>query len=238
MPLSDAFISPAKGNQPRTSIRYANQPCTYSAITKNLLKTFCQTEPPIQLSTIDLESIPDFTKLPFPEHLRRSQKDQMVHDSIVAYATNLATDAVKCSTLKISFHDIDTQHSKDVKPIDNLIKDDIDSFLQGLFQFRRTRAQLCRWTSATYLVMHQAVNSDINSDDDGKEYDKNKWTLTNINLFKDFEKFNLPQMKAWLKMYGIRQMLTLLPPMNKAPFTLVKPSLNSFLVQLFLPYRN
>ena len=46
------------------------------------------------------------------------------------------------------------------------------------------------------VVTHQAANSDINSDDDGKEYDANKWTPTNINLFKDFKKFNLPQMKA------------------------------------------
>ena len=44
LPLSDAFISPAKGNQPHTSIHYANKPHTYS-ITKNLLKTFRQTEP-------------------------------------------------------------------------------------------------------------------------------------------------------------------------------------------------
>ena len=197
MPLSDAFISPAKGNRPRTSIRYANKPRTYFAITKNLLKTFRQTEPPVQLSAIDLESIPDFTKLPFPEHLSQSQKDQIVHDSIVAYAANLATDAVKCSTPKISFHDIDMQHSKDVKPIDDLIKDNIDSFLQGLFQFRHAWAQLCRWTSATYLVTHQAVNSNIDSNDDGDEYDKNKWTPINIDLFKDFEKFSLTQMKAW-----------------------------------------
>ena len=54
------------------------------------------------------------------------------------------------------------------------------------------------YSSSTYLVTHQAVDSDIDSDDDGEEYDKNnKWTPININLFKDFEKFNLPQMKAW-----------------------------------------
>ena len=45
--------------------------------------------------------------------------------------------------------------------------------------------------------MHKAANSDIDSDNDGNEYNANKWTATNIDLFKDFEKFNLPQMKAW-----------------------------------------
>ena len=79
------------------------------------------------------------------------------------------------------------QHAKDVKPINDPIKDNVDSFLQGLSQFRHARAQLHGWTSATYLVAHQAANSNIDSDDDGKEYNANKWTPTNINLFKDFE---------------------------------------------------
>ena len=49
----------------------------------------------------------------------------------------------------------------------------------------------------TYLVAHQAVDSDIDSEDDDTDYDKNKWQKININLIKDFEKFNLHQMKGW-----------------------------------------
>ena len=45
--------------------------------------------------------------------------------------------------------------------------------------------------------MHKATNSNNDSDNDGNEYDAITWTPTNIDLFKDFEKFNLPQMKAW-----------------------------------------
>ena len=137
-------------------------------------------------------------KLPFPNHLSQAQqKDKIIHDSIIMFTANLVTDAAKCSNPKVSFWDIEKQHAKDIKLINDLIKDEGDSFLQGLFQFRHTCAQLHGWTSATYLVMHKATNIDIDSNDDGEEYDANKWTTTNIDLFKDFEKFNIPQMKAW-----------------------------------------
>ena len=45
--------------------------------------------------------------------------------------------------------------------------------------------------------MHKATNSDVDSDNDSCENDANLWSATNIDLFKDFKKFNLPQMKAW-----------------------------------------
>ena len=114
------------------------------------------------------------------------------------FTVNLATDATTCSNPKVSFWDIKMQHTKDIKPINNPIKDNVDSFLQGLFQFRHTCAQLHGWTSTmTYLVTHKAANSDVDSNDDSCESDATKWSATNINLFKDVEKFNLPEMKAW-----------------------------------------
>ena len=144
-----------------------------------------------------LKSFPDFSKLPFPNNIDQTQKDKIIHDSIVVYAANMASDAAKCSSPKVSFWDIEMQHAKDVKPIDNPIKDDVNSFLQGLFQFRHAHAQLCGWTSAMYLVTHEATDSSIDSSDNDNENNANKWRPTNIDLFKDFEKFDLCQMKGW-----------------------------------------
>ena len=73
----------------------------------------------------------------------------------------------------------------------------VDSFLQGLFQFRRVREQFRGWTSATYIVQHTGTNSDIDSDDDANEDDANKWSSVTFDLFKDFEQIKLADMKAW-----------------------------------------
>jgi hypothetical protein len=97
----------------------------------------------------------------------------------------------------ISFKDIETQHSNDVKPIADPIKDNQESFLSGLFQFRRAREQFRGWDSATYLSKHQAANSDVDSDDDTDMHDANKWKTTKIDLFKDFEKIDIEELKAW-----------------------------------------
>jgi hypothetical protein len=101
------------------------------------------------------------------------------------------------STPKISFKDIKTQHTNDMKPIADPIKDNQESFLSGLFQFRRAREQFCGWDSATYISKHQAANSDVDSDDDMDMNDANKWTTIKIDLFKDFEKLDLEELKAW-----------------------------------------
>jgi hypothetical protein len=37
----------------------------------------------------------------------------------------------------------------------------------------------------------------VDSNDDVKEVDANKWCSTTIDLFKDFEKIKLVDMKAW-----------------------------------------
>ena len=198
MLLSDTFVSPAKGKLLHTKIHYAYKPNTYySAITKNLLKMFRQSENATEPPTFDLTSFPDFSKLPFPDNTTQAQNEKIIHDSIIAFTANMASDASKCSSPKVSFQDIKMQHAKDVKLIDDPIKDVIDSFLQGLFQFRHAHAQLCGWTSATYLVAHQAAHSNIESSDDDNDTNANKWMQTSINLFKDFEKFNLHQMKGW-----------------------------------------
>ena len=193
MPLSNTFISPAKGKLLCTKICYAYKPNTYSSITKNLLKAFHQSENATKPLTFDLTSFPDFLKLPFPDNISQAQKDKIIHDSIIGYAANMASDAAKHSSPKVSFQDIEMQHAKDVK----LIKDNVDSFLQGLFQFRCACAQLHGWTSAMYLVAHQAAHSGIESSDNDDETDANKWMQTSIDLFKDFEKFDLCQMKGW-----------------------------------------
>ena len=95
MPLSDTFVSPAKGKLLHTKICYTNKPRTYSAITKNLLQTFHQVETAAEPPIFDLSSFPDFSKLPFPDNINQSQKDKIIHDSIVAYAANMASEATK-----------------------------------------------------------------------------------------------------------------------------------------------
>ena len=133
MPLSNTFVSPAKGKLLHTKICYANKPCTFSAITKNLLKTFCQAENAPEPLDFDLTNFPDFLKLFFPENIDQAQRNEIIHDSIIAYAANMASDTTKYSSPKISFWDIEMQHTKVMKPMDDPIKDDSDSILQGLF---------------------------------------------------------------------------------------------------------
>jgi hypothetical protein len=109
----------------------------------------------------------------------------------VEFAATLASDAARAATPKVSFHDIEMQHTNDIKPIDDLIKETIDSFLQGLFQFRRIGEQFCGRTNATYIIQHTGATSDVDSDDDMNEDDANKWSATMIDLFKDFKKIKL-----------------------------------------------
>ena len=95
MPLSNTFVTPAKGQLLHTKICYVNKPCTYSTITKNLLKMFHQAKTIIEPPTLDLTSFPDFLKLPFSDNINQSQKDKIIHDSIFMYAANMASDATK-----------------------------------------------------------------------------------------------------------------------------------------------
>ena len=93
--------------------------------------------------------------------------------------------------------------------------------------------QLCGWTSTTYLVTHKATNSDVDSDDDSFESNDNKWSATNIDMFfKDFEKFNLPQMKAWAEDFWTDMDAELAATDGQSTSMPPKLSLNSFLVPL------
>ena len=103
MPLSDTCVSPAKGKLLHTKICYAHKPSTYSAITKNLLTTFHQVENAAEPPSFDLTSFPDFLKLPFPANIDQAQKDKIIHDSIIAYTANMASDAARCRSPKVSF---------------------------------------------------------------------------------------------------------------------------------------
>jgi len=196
MPISDAFVTPAKGNQVRKKFRASATPTTYGAITKNLLKTFRQLDAPEAVPPVNVD-LPDFSKVTFPDNITDAEKKKIISKMAVEFAATLASDAARAATPKVSFRDIETQHTNDIKPIDDPIKDTVDSFLQGLFQFRRVREQFRGWTSATYIVQHTGATSDVDSDDDANEDDANKWSAITIDLFKDFEKIKLADMKEW-----------------------------------------
>jgi hypothetical protein len=107
----------------------------------------------------------------------------------VNYAATIASETLRSSTPKFSFKDIKTQHANDIKPIDELIKDETDSFLTGLFQFRCVREQFRGWESATFISKYEAtsINGDHSaSDEDDDISDVNKWTTSQIDLFKGF----------------------------------------------------
>jgi hypothetical protein len=196
MPISDAFTTPARGNATRKKFRPVDTPTTYGAITKNLLKTFRKLDVEDTPPTLNV-TLPDFTNVQFPESINDAEKKKIISKMAVEFAATLANDTARASTPKVSFRDIETQHANDVKSIDEPIKDNVDSFLQGLFQFRRVREQFRGWTSATYIVQHTGTNSDIDSDDDANEDDANKWSSVTFDLFKDFEQIKLADMKAW-----------------------------------------
>ena len=197
MPLSNAFVTPAKGNQLRKKIRHAATPTTLGTITQSLLKRFRESGLSIKAPRISVDSFPDFNGISLPDDITPSERIRIIRQMTVAYAANLASDAAKSSMPKISIRDIETQCSNDIKPIDTIIQDNSDSFLQGLFQFCRAREQLRGWTSTTYLVLNTATTINVNSDDDNDINNANKWTATTIDLFKDFEKIHLSTMNEW-----------------------------------------
>jgi hypothetical protein len=196
MPISDAFITPAKGNQVRKKLHASATPTTYGAITKNLLKMFRQLDVSDEVSPINVD-LPDFSKVTFPDNITDAEKKKIISKMAVKFAAILASNAARAATPKVSFRDIEMQHTNDIKPIDDPIKDTVDSFLQRLFQFRRVREQFHGWTSTTYIVQHTGATSDVDSDDDVNKDDANKWSATMIDLFKDFKKIKLMDMKAW-----------------------------------------
>lgn len=210
MSLSDAFITPAKGNQTCKKLCHVMMPTTYGTLTENLLKSFCQADPVITTLSINKASFPNFSKITLPPDVTELELQKIIHQMTIMYAANLASDAANSSTPKISFWDIETQHSNDIKLINNPIKDNADSFLQGLFEFQCAHEQLHGWASATYIVQHKATGNEVvDTDDDADEDDATKWRATDINLFKDFEKIHLTDMKSWAEDFWTSEDATL-----------------------------
>lgn len=169
-----AFLTPKRkqnGNL-RTKISAASTPKTFPAITKNLLRIFAE-DAPTMTPTADVH-IPDFSGVKFPSDMTAAAKKEIIEKMALQYAASWATKTMRKSTPKISFKDIETQHANDVKPIADPIKDTQNSFLSGLFQFRRAREQFRGWDSVTYISKHQAANSDVDSDDDSDMQDANR----------------------------------------------------------------
>ena len=133
MPLSNTFVTPAKGNQPRRKICHAATLTTFGTVTQSLLKRFHETGLSIKAPSISVKSFPDFNTIPLPDDIMPEEKNKIIRQMTITYAANLASDTAKSSMLKISsIHDTKTQCSYDIKLINNVIEDSTDSFLQGL----------------------------------------------------------------------------------------------------------
>jgi hypothetical protein len=161
------------------------------------MKTFAlEDAPPPVLDNI---TCPDLSNTKFPDDFTTAKKKKAIVQMSVNYAATIASESLHLSTPKFSFKDFKTQHANDVKPIDELIKDNTDSFLTGLFQFRRVREQFRGWESATFISKYEATstNDHSNSNEDDDMSDANKWTTSKIDLFKDFKQININDLKAW-----------------------------------------
>jgi hypothetical protein len=198
MPTQAMFTTPQGKHRPRTKLRSSSTPTTFSLITKNLMKTFASEDAPTP-PVLDNITCPDFSNTKFPDDFTAADKKKAIVQMSVNYAATIASESLRKSTPKFSFKDIETQHANDVKPIDELIKDNTDSFLTGLFQFRRVREQFRGWESATFISKYEATSTydRSNSDDDDDMSDANKWTTSKIDLFKDFEQIDIDALKAW-----------------------------------------
>ena len=172
-------------------------PTTFGTITQSLLKRFHETGPSIKALNISIDNLPDFKAISLPDDITPAERNKIIHQMTIAYAANLASNTTKSSTPKISIHDIETQCSHDIKLIDNIIEDTMDSFLQGLFQFCHAHEQLCSLTSTTYMVLNTTTTIEVSSNDNNDENNANKWTAMLIDLFKDFKKICLSTMNKW-----------------------------------------
>jgi hypothetical protein len=189
------FLTPKKKSRPRIKLRAASTPTTFSAITQNLQKAFGQisVSPP---SVPDL-AIPNFEQVKLPDSFTEEERKKIIHQMTLNYAASVATESTRVSTPKISYKDYETQHAIDIKPIKTPITDSAESFITGLFQFRRAREQFRGWESATFISQYQATSTNSGSDDDNNTADPSKWHELKIDLFKDFEKIDIDDFKAW-----------------------------------------
>jgi hypothetical protein len=179
-------------------LRTAGTPTTFTAITQNLLKTFG----PSETSSDPLSGlvIPDFSQVQLPDDFSDADRKRVIEQMTANYVATLASETAKASTPKlpkISYKDYETQHANDIKPIPNPIQDNADSFIAGLFQFRRAREQFRGWESATFISQYQATSLNNGSDADNDVSDPSKWQENKIDLFKDFERIDIDDLKAW-----------------------------------------
>ena len=109
MPLSDTFVTPAKGTQPCKKIHHMTTPTTYGTITQNLLKKFHETGLSVKAPTISMDSFPDFKNIPLPNDITPVERNKIICQMTIAYTANLASNATKSSMPKISICNIKTQ---------------------------------------------------------------------------------------------------------------------------------
>jgi hypothetical protein len=197
MSTQATFTTPKRKHRPATKLHSTSTPTTFSLITKNLMKNFAVEEEAPPVPVFDTITYPDFSKVAFPATFTPSEKKKLIGQMTVQYAATVASESVRPKTPKFSFKDIETQHANDVKPIDDPIKDNAESFLTGLFQFRRIREQFRGWESATFISKYEATDPSHCDDDDVD--DANKWKTSKIDLFKDFEEIDLDSLQAWAK---------------------------------------
>jgi hypothetical protein len=189
------FLTPKKKARPRTKLRTATTPTAFSAITQNLQKAFSQIS--VSPSSVPDFTIPDLSSIQLPDTFTDVERKSTIQQMAVNFAASMA-GSIRTSSPKISFKDYETQHANDIKPIETPITDSADSFLTGLFQFRRAREQFRGWESATFISQYQATSANTgNADNDDDLADKSNWDELKIDLFKDFEKIDLNDFKAW-----------------------------------------
>ena len=151
---ANLFVSMAKRKKATsTKLHPASTPMTFTAITNNLLCKFNMIEEDEDQPAITVK-LPDFSQVKLPDSMTKKDKKLFLEKMAVQYATTIASESARKSLHHVSYKDINAQHSNDIKPIDVKIKDNVDSFLNGLFQFHHAREQLHGWESATYIIKH------------------------------------------------------------------------------------
>ena len=133
----------------------------------------------------------DFSSVKCPEGFNKEEKRNFYKDLAASWAHSTATLlTTKNKDPKISLRDISDQRKRDIVPIDPPIKDSPDSFIDGLFAFRRAREQLRGWYGATYMKTYTPTTDTEPNDSDEDYEDKTKWHSKDIDLFADFEKIS------------------------------------------------
>jgi hypothetical protein len=167
----------------------------FSAITRNLQKAY---RPSVSSpnSLADLQ-FPDFNQLNLPDVFTAEERKKLLDQITVQVAASFAARLHTPTVPKISFKDYETQHANDTKPIETPIKDDADSFISGLFQFRHAREQFRGWEIAMFISQYQATSNNNGTEADNDTSDANKWHVSKIDLFKDFKKIDIDDLKAW-----------------------------------------